>query len=173
MTFLQQFGILHRFSCPYNSAQNGRVERKHRHIVESGLALLSHVFLPMKLWQYAFQTTTFLINRMPSKVLKNDSAYFTFFSKKFLITSLLECLVACVTHLFVLTTIISCSTDLFSVFFLAIASITKDFCVLIFWLDEFMLHLMLSLMKHNFHQLKLFILPQPMILQHKFSLQPL
>ena len=37
MTFLQQSGILHRFSCPYTSAQNGRVERKHRHVVETGL----------------------------------------------------------------------------------------------------------------------------------------
>ncbi|RVW85368.1 Retrovirus-related Pol polyprotein from transposon RE1 [Vitis vinifera] len=29
-------GIAHRFSYPYNSAQNGRVERKHRHVVETG-----------------------------------------------------------------------------------------------------------------------------------------
>ncbi|KAL6316986.1 hypothetical protein AAG906_026677 [Vitis piasezkii] len=41
-TFLQQTGIFHRFSCPYNSAQNGRVERKHRHVVETGLALQLH-----------------------------------------------------------------------------------------------------------------------------------
>ncbi|RVW65725.1 Retrovirus-related Pol polyprotein from transposon RE1 [Vitis vinifera] len=68
-SFLQAVGIVHRFSCPYNSAQNGRVERKHRHIVETGLALLSHASLPMKYWHYAFQTATFLINRMPSKVL--------------------------------------------------------------------------------------------------------
>ncbi|KAL5544057.1 hypothetical protein UlMin_007841 [Ulmus minor] len=54
MTFLQQSGIFHRFSCLYNSAQNGRVERKHRHVVESGLALLAHASLPMKFWQYAF-----------------------------------------------------------------------------------------------------------------------
>ncbi|RVW12197.1 Retrovirus-related Pol polyprotein from transposon RE1 [Vitis vinifera] len=55
------------FLCPYNSAQNGRVERKHRHVVETGLALLAHASLPMEFWQYAFQTATFLINRMPSK----------------------------------------------------------------------------------------------------------
>jgi len=40
--FLQHAGIVHRFSCPYNSTQNGRVERKHRHVVETGLALLAH-----------------------------------------------------------------------------------------------------------------------------------
>ncbi|RVW27268.1 Retrovirus-related Pol polyprotein from transposon TNT 1-94 [Vitis vinifera] len=80
-SFLQAVGIAHRFSCPYNSAQNGRVERKHRHVVETGLALLSHASLPMKYWHYAFQTATFLINRMPSKVLEYDSPYFTLFRR--------------------------------------------------------------------------------------------
>jgi histone deacetylase 1/2 len=50
ITFLQHAGIVHCFSCPYNSAQNGRVERKHRHVVETGLALLTHASLPMKFW---------------------------------------------------------------------------------------------------------------------------
>ena len=50
ITFLQHAGIVHRFSCPYNSAQNERVERKHRHVVETGLALLTHASLPMKFW---------------------------------------------------------------------------------------------------------------------------
>jgi histone deacetylase 1/2 len=81
ITFLQQAGIVHHFSCPYNSAQNGRVERKHRHVVETGLALLAHASLSMKFWQYAFQSATFLINRMPSKVLNNASLYLTLFQK--------------------------------------------------------------------------------------------
>jgi histone deacetylase 1/2 len=81
MTFLQQSGIMHQFSCPYNSAQNARVERKHIHVVETGLALLTHAYLPMKFWQYAFQSSTFFINRMPSKVLNNDSPYYTLFHK--------------------------------------------------------------------------------------------
>jgi len=82
MSFLQQCGILHRFSCPYNSAQNGRVERKHRHVVETGLALLAHASLPMPFWQYAFQTATFLINRMPNQVLNHASPYFTLFHRE-------------------------------------------------------------------------------------------
>ncbi|KAL5554518.1 hypothetical protein UlMin_041919 [Ulmus minor] len=54
MPFLQESGILHRFSCPYNSSQNRRVERKHMHVVETGLALLEHACLPLKFWNYAF-----------------------------------------------------------------------------------------------------------------------
>ena len=54
---------------------------KHRHIVEIRLALLAHASLPMKFWQYAFQSATFLINRMSSKVVNNDSPYYTLFHK--------------------------------------------------------------------------------------------
>jgi histone deacetylase 1/2 len=48
ITFLQHAGIVHRFSYPYNSAQNRSVERKHKHVVETRLALLAHASLPMK-----------------------------------------------------------------------------------------------------------------------------
>ncbi|KAL5570298.1 hypothetical protein UlMin_026873 [Ulmus minor] len=50
LPFLNQSGIIHRFSCPYTSSQNGRVERKHRHVVETGLALLAHASLPLIYW---------------------------------------------------------------------------------------------------------------------------
>jgi hypothetical protein len=40
---LQQLGILHRISCPHTHQQNGAIEQKHRHIVETGLAL-THIY---------------------------------------------------------------------------------------------------------------------------------
>lgn len=40
-SFLKEQGIKHLFTCPYTSEQNGRVEQKHRQIVESGLTLLA------------------------------------------------------------------------------------------------------------------------------------
>ncbi|XP_073259761.1 uncharacterized protein [Populus alba] len=49
------------------NAQNRRAKRKHKHVMETGLALLSHASLLIQFWQYAFQSATFLINRMPSK----------------------------------------------------------------------------------------------------------
>jgi hypothetical protein len=53
--------------------QNASVERKHCHIVETGLALLAHAHIPIKFWDDAFLTATFLINRMPARVLDNTS----------------------------------------------------------------------------------------------------
>lgn len=36
--FLESNCIVRRLSCPYTAQQNGLVEKKHRHIVKTGLA---------------------------------------------------------------------------------------------------------------------------------------
>lgn len=46
--FLTQHGIVHQLSCPHTPSQNGVAERKHRHIVETTIALLHQSFLPLK-----------------------------------------------------------------------------------------------------------------------------
>jgi len=43
--FLKKHGIRHRLTCPYTHEQNDSIERKHRHIVDTGLALLAHASL--------------------------------------------------------------------------------------------------------------------------------
>jgi histone deacetylase 1/2 len=60
-------------SCPHTSQQNGVAERKHRHLVETGLALLAHASVPLRYWDEAFLTACYLINRMPTSVLNNDT----------------------------------------------------------------------------------------------------
>jgi hypothetical protein len=68
-SFLSQKGIIHYLSCPHAHQQNGPAERKHRHIVEFALALLAQASMPLKFWDEAITTATYLINRTPSKVL--------------------------------------------------------------------------------------------------------
>jgi len=69
--FFHSLCIAHRVSCPHTHQQNGLAERKHRHIVETGLALLAHAHVPIKFWDDAFLTATYLINRMPTRVIDN------------------------------------------------------------------------------------------------------
>jgi histone deacetylase 1/2 len=71
--FFQTIGITHHVSCPHAHQQNSSAERKHRHIVEVGLALLAHASMPLKFWDEAFLTATFLINLLPSKVIDFDT----------------------------------------------------------------------------------------------------
>ena len=45
-SYLLQHGITHQISCPYTPQQNGLVERKHRHLVETTITLLSQALMP-------------------------------------------------------------------------------------------------------------------------------
>ena len=69
-TFFQKLGISHRVSCPHTHQQNGAVERKHRHIVETGLTLLAHASVPFRFWSDAFATACFLIRSEERRVGK-------------------------------------------------------------------------------------------------------
>lgn len=77
---LQKCGIT-RTSCPHTHQQNWSIERKHRHIVEVGLSLLAYASMPQSFWAEAFQTASFLINRMPMSLLHNKSPFETLFKK--------------------------------------------------------------------------------------------
>jgi hypothetical protein len=73
--FFSRIGISHHVSCPHAHQQNGSAERKHRHIVEVGLSILAHASMPLKYWDEAFLTAVFLINRLPSRVISNETPY--------------------------------------------------------------------------------------------------
>jgi transposase InsO family protein len=78
---LAQNGILHRFSCPHTSQQNGVAERKHRHVMDTGLALLAQSGLSIKYWVDAFLTAIYLINRLPTPTLSYLTPYFKIFHR--------------------------------------------------------------------------------------------
>jgi len=68
--------VLHQKSCVETPQQNGRVERKHQHILNVGRALLYQSKLPPSFWSYAIHHAVFLINRVPTPLLENKSPYF-------------------------------------------------------------------------------------------------
>ena len=77
--FFENCGIIHRISCPYTHQQNGTIEQKHRHLVETGLALFYHASVPLHYWDDTFQTACYLIDRLPTKILQNHSPFEIFF----------------------------------------------------------------------------------------------
>ena len=68
-------GIIHQRSCPHTSAQNGFVERRHRHVVETGLTLMAQSHTPQRFWHFAFETAVYLINRLPSRTSQRKSPF--------------------------------------------------------------------------------------------------
>ncbi|GJR41372.1 retrovirus-related pol polyprotein from transposon RE1 [Tanacetum coccineum] len=81
-TLLAKNGTHHCLSCPYTPQQNGRAERKHRHLTETGLAMMFNAHVPTSFWTYAFSSATYIINHLPSKLLSNKSPYELLFHTK-------------------------------------------------------------------------------------------
>jgi len=73
--FFQTVGIHHRLICPHTHEQNGTVECYHRHIVETGLTILGKCKAPFRFWNYAFETSIYLINCMLTPVLAHRSPF--------------------------------------------------------------------------------------------------
>lgn len=79
--FLSEEGIQHRLICPHTHHQNGVIERKHIHIVDMGLALVSQAAMPLHYWDHAFLSGVYLINKLPSKSIQNEIPFQKLFHK--------------------------------------------------------------------------------------------
>lgn len=77
--FISTHGISHHTSPPHTPEHNGVAERKHRHIVETNLALFTHVGMPNTYWSYSLSAAVYLINCMSTLVLSNKSPYVVLF----------------------------------------------------------------------------------------------
>lgn len=78
---IKKCGIDLHVSCPGTPGQNSVAERKHQHIVEMGLTKIFHANMPLSLWVDVFLTTVYLINRLPSSILNNESPYYKLYNR--------------------------------------------------------------------------------------------
>lgn len=78
-TFFQQNGIVHRLTCPYSHQQNGSIETHHWRIIDMGLTFLKYASLLLHFWDFSFETSAYLTNRLPTPILQNKSPFETLF----------------------------------------------------------------------------------------------
>jgi len=71
--FFCQYGTTYQHSCVYTPQQNGVVERKHRHILESARALRFQAHLPLYFLAECVLTAVYLINRLPTPLLSHQN----------------------------------------------------------------------------------------------------
>jgi len=75
LAFYASHGILHQASCTGTPQQNEIVERKHKHLLETGRALQFEYRVPIRFWGECVLTATYIINRMPSSILQHKTPY--------------------------------------------------------------------------------------------------
>ena len=84
-SYLTEHGIAHLTTPPgppHTPEHNGLSERKHRHVVETGMTLMSQAGIPKTYWPYAFAAAVYLINRLPTPILSMESPFQKLFHKK-------------------------------------------------------------------------------------------
>lgn len=79
--FYHSKGIIHQKYCPYILQQNGVVERQHKYLLEVARSLMFQSKLPFRYWRECILTATYLINSLPSVILKNKCPYEILYEK--------------------------------------------------------------------------------------------
>ena len=72
---MHSYGIVHHLTCSGTSQQNGRAERKLRHILDTVRALLLSAKVPAPFWGEAALYAVHAINRIPSPIIHNQTPY--------------------------------------------------------------------------------------------------
>lgn len=81
-TFFEENGISRHLTTPYTPQQNGVVERRNRTLMEMTRSILNGLKIPNILWGEAVQHSTYIINRVATKGLDNQTPYESLMRKK-------------------------------------------------------------------------------------------
>lgn len=79
--YFAENGIVHHTSCVATPQQNGRVERKHRHILNVSISIMFQANFPIKFWGESVLAAAHLINQTPSSLLNGKSPYECLYGK--------------------------------------------------------------------------------------------
>jgi hypothetical protein len=141
LSILDSNGTLPHNSCPYTSQQNGRAERKFRHILDVVRTLLISASVPEHFWGEAALTAVYTINRIPSPTTHKKSPFELLYDKLLDYSSLR--LFGCVCFVYLLSYERNKLEPRFGcVVFLAMVSLEKVFVAMISYLVAFVFPVM-------------------------------
>ena len=123
--FLQSHGIMSQRSCPFTLQQNGVAERKNHHLFDVVRTLLIESCVPSHFWCEALSTTVYLITRLPSPNLNNDSPYFRLFGHAPNYSNLHIFCCVCFVHIFLQHLILFCPFPMIPLLFVEVLDLTN------------------------------------------------
>ena len=71
--YFQENGMIHQTSCAYTPEQNGVAERKNCSLLEMTRSMLIESKAPKHFWPEAIATSAYLLNRLPTSILKHQT----------------------------------------------------------------------------------------------------
>ncbi|KAI5323714.1 hypothetical protein L3X38_032786 [Prunus dulcis] len=80
--YYSEVGILRQLTVAYSPQQNGVAERKNRTVIEMAKSMLHEKGLPYEFWAEAVNTVVYLLNRCPSKSLKEVTPFEAYTGRK-------------------------------------------------------------------------------------------
>jgi transposase InsO family protein len=81
-------GVQRHYSVPYNTQQNGVIERRNQTVVGMTRTLLKQRGMPAVFWGEAVVMTVYILNRSPTKVLNGRTPYEAWHGRKPVISHL-------------------------------------------------------------------------------------
>lgn len=79
--YYNEKGIVHQRTCVDTPQQNAVAERKHQHVLNVARSLNFQAKLPLKFWGHCVMHACYLINRLPTPILKGKTPYEVLFNK--------------------------------------------------------------------------------------------
>ena len=95
--YCEETGIERHYTAPYTPQQNGVVERRNRTVVEMARSYLKEMKLPMMLWGEAVRHSVYVLNRLPTRSISDQTPYEAWTGLKPNIGHI--CTFVCVTHM--------------------------------------------------------------------------
>ena len=80
--YCEESGIRRHLTAPYSPQQNGVVERRNMTLLEMTRSCLKHMSVPNYLWGEGIIHSTYLLNRIATRALKDLTPYEAFRGKK-------------------------------------------------------------------------------------------
>ncbi|GJX03123.1 zinc finger, CCHC-type containing protein [Tanacetum coccineum] len=73
--YCKENGILRQLTAPYSPQQNGIVERRNRSVMSTTRSMLKAMHMPQNFWAEAIRHAVYVLNRVPTKALKDSTPY--------------------------------------------------------------------------------------------------